>query len=107
VVLRAVDGQELFHFFERHVSGQKPNLPIGEQNVKAIPIQTMNKRVREAVQRKVLRGHPVNPRMGNLDHKDSGSRHLLEAILPIMPKGSPRAGDGNDTRMELLGRTIF
>ena len=104
---RAVEGEELLQFLEGYGRREKPDLPIGEQNVKAIPIQTMNKRVREAVQRKVLRGHPVNPRMGNLDHKDSGSRHLLEAILPIMPKGSPRAGDGNDTRMELLGRTIF
>jgi hypothetical protein len=32
-------GHKLFHFFERYVSGQKPNLAIGEQNVNAIPVQ--------------------------------------------------------------------
>src|SRR5262249_47632323 len=104
---RAVEGEELLQFLERYGSREKPNLSICEQNVKAIPVRTMNKRVREAVQRKVLRGHPVNPGMGNLDHKDNGSSHVLEAILPILPEGSPRAGDGNDARMELLGRTFF
>ena len=104
---RAVEGEELLQFLEGYGSREKPNLPIGEQNVKAIPVQTMNKRVRDAVRRKVSWGHPVNTGMSNLDHKDSGASHVLEAMLPILPKRSPRAGDGDDTRMELLWRTFF
>ena len=100
------DGAKLLQIIQRDLWRKKPNLAICEQQRQTFFLKALDNRFRNAIQGKVSRVHPVNPRMGHSDEKNGARRQILDPVLQALRERRARTSDGDHVGMQAFWRIL-